>query len=117
MFNKLIDIIKINNKYSENILSGLVYELYTTFRYESAGNFYTLSTTPSGTSPIKITSPSGKPISVDWARINYESYADEPKDNNPDRFLEGNQDYYITLESFCELINSFIILLFILTII
>jgi hypothetical protein len=104
-----IDIIKINNKYSENILSGLVYELYTTFRYESTGNFYTLSTTPSGTSPIKITSPSGKPISVDWARINYESYADEPKDNNPDRFLEGNQDYYITLESFCELVNAFIV--------
>lgn len=108
-----VDIIRFNNEYAESILSGLIYELYTTFRYEGTGNFYTLSTTPSGLSPIKITTPSGNLISVDWARMNYESTADEPisTDDTADntRFLFGNQNYYITLGSFCELVNAFII--------
>jgi hypothetical protein len=107
------DVIRFNNEYAESILSGLIYELYTTFRYESNGGLYSKSTNPAGSSQIKILSPSGNPIPVDWARMNYESTADEPisTDDTADntRFLFGKQNYYITLGSFCELVNAFII--------
>jgi hypothetical protein len=106
------DILRFNNEYSENILSGLIYELYTTCRYENTGSLYSRSSNPSGSSQIKIVSPSNKTIAVDWARINYESTADEPistdtKDNT--RFLNNWSNYYVTLGSFCELVSEFII--------
>ena len=100
------DIIRFNNEYSENILSGLIYELYTTFRYESDSGSYSPAPTPQ--QRISIPSPTNELISVDFAKIIYESTSDEPKDNK-DRFLFGNSNYYITLDSFCKLVTEFII--------
>ena len=99
-------IVRFNNEYSESILSGLIYELYTAFRYEHDTGAYSPESTHQ--SQIFIPSPRTKtPITVDFARIIYQSTSDEVPSEN--RFLYGFNNYYITLESFCKLVTEFII--------
>jgi hypothetical protein len=102
-------IVRFNNEYSESILSGLIYELYTAFRYEHDAGTY--SPAVARQSQILIPNPTDPKIQipVDFATIKYQSTADETKVANPNRFLYNDDDYYITLESFCDLVSAFII--------
>lgn len=101
------DIIRFNDEYSENILSGLIYELYTICRYEQdSGSIFPA---PQKTSVINIPKRYGssETIPVTYARLQYQSTSDKPVTNTDPGFLFGNDNYFIDLESFCDIITGY----------
>jgi hypothetical protein len=99
------DIIRFNNEYSENMLAGLIYELYTTFRYEQYNKSYSNASTVQAI--IDVPNRAGtSTIRLDWGRIRYNSTIDPPS-TDKNRFLFSDDNYYITLKSFCEIITEY----------
>jgi hypothetical protein len=105
-----IDIIRFNNEYSENILSGLMHELYTVCRYEADSGSVTRNPDPINTKKTAVFIPkrSGNDkIQVDFAQLKYTSTADHQVTNNDPGFLFGHDNYYITLDSLCNIITEY----------
>jgi hypothetical protein len=108
------DILRFNNEYSENILSGLIYELYTTCRYEhDSGSFSSLAKPQSKISIPKryhenFPNNEDKFIKVDYSRLKYASTSDEPL-HNRNQFLFGKDNYFVTLDSFCNLVTEYVL--------
>jgi hypothetical protein len=99
------DIIRFNNEYSENMLAGLIYELYTTFRYEQYNKSYSNASTVQAI--IDVPNRAGtSTIRLDWGRIKYHSTIDPPT-TDKNRFLFSEDNYYLTLKSFCEIITEY----------
>jgi hypothetical protein len=91
----------LNQDYSTNILLGLIRELYLLGKYN---NEDVLKPAP----PIKYTLPNpfNPSSSIDLFQDTYDS----PEGDPGYKLQEGpNQNYYITLESFTELINDLVI--------
>lgn len=101
------DIVRLNNEYAENILSGLIYEIYTAIRYTDPGDPKKVSTGLIQI-PKRYQSPGDTHIQVDWGKLSYKSTDDpaQPTEENP-AFLTANDNYYITLNSFCKLITEY----------
>jgi hypothetical protein len=103
------DIIRFNDEYSENLLSGLIYELYTVCRYEQdSGSIYPA---PQKTSVINIPKryiDRGN-IVMTFARLQYASNSEssKPSTNTDPGFLFGNDNYFIDLEAFCDIITEY----------
>jgi hypothetical protein len=97
------DITRINNEYAENILSGVMYEVYTLCRYNEKTTFISDKTLKS--IPIKLTN--GKTFNIDYYVINYKSNAD-PQDDK-DKFNLGDDNIFITTETFTELFTNLIL--------
>jgi len=91
----------LNQDYSTNILLGLIRELYLLGKYNDDD---VLKPAP----PIKYTLPNpfNPSLSIDLFQDNYDS-----PDADPGYKLQNgsNRNYYITLESFTELINDLVI--------
>jgi len=97
------DITRINNEYAENILSGVMYEVYTLCRYNEKTTYISDKTLKS--IPIKLTN--GKTFNIDYYVINYKSNAD-PQDDK-DKFNLGDDNIFITTETFTELFTNLIL--------
>jgi hypothetical protein len=103
------DITRLNNEYAENIISGLMYEVYLACFYNEQSLLYRVT-------PFMGTNPQTKNlnfivnnvnININYGVNRYKSTAD-PTDPKK-QFLIGDTNIYITLESFCQLFTNFIL--------
>jgi hypothetical protein len=105
-------ITKLNKEYSENIISGLMYELYLVITYSSGGfipgtgSIFRMSTKSVNNISFIV---NGKKINIDYNTETYSSTGDPQDINDPKRFNDGNTNAYITLRSLVELFNTFIL--------
>lgn len=103
------DITRLNNEYAENIISGLMYEVYLACFYNEQLSYYRVTPftgTNQQTKNINIII-NGVNITINYGINNYKSTAD-PADPKK-QFLIGDTNIYITLESFCQLFTNFIL--------
>jgi hypothetical protein len=103
IFNKILDynIKTLNKEYSENILSGILYEIYTAC--------YTKDNNPDF---IKENEVLGAPSYLFIDDNEFIEYAIAPyMSNTNDNFYINNdhKQVYITLNSFCKLVNKYIL--------
>ena len=103
-----LDIKQLNIEYSKNILSGLAYELYTILRYAETPSEATSFPGVSAAKTLKIKKINGESIDVNFAGITYGPTVN-PTDAK-DLFIVDNKNYYITLESFCDIFTEFVLL-------
>lgn len=103
-----LDIKQLNIEYSKNILSGLAYELYTILRYAETPSEATSFPGVSAAKTLKIKKINGESIDVNFAEITYGPTVN-PTDAK-DLFIVDNKNYYITLESFCDIFTEFVLL-------
>ena len=97
------DITRINNEYAENVLSGVMYEVYTLCRYNEKTTY--ISDKLLKSIPVKLIN--GKTFNIDYHVINYKSNAD-PQDDK-DKFNLGDDNIFITTETFTELFTNLIL--------
>jgi len=113
-------ITKLNKEYSENIISGLMYELYLAIEYApfsspstfipGSGNIVSLSSSSNTRSPNIISFQiDGKKIDIDYTTQAYKSTSDIQDTNDPNKFNDNNSNVYITLRSLIKLFNTFIL--------
>jgi len=100
------DVIRLNNEYAENVLSGLIYEIYTAIRYTDPKD--DKKSTGLIQIPKRYKTQNDTHIPINWSKISYKSTADpsQPTEENP-AFLTANDNYYVTLDSFCKLITEY----------
>jgi hypothetical protein len=102
-------ITRLNNEYAENIISGLMYEVYLACYYDyiksitNVTPFLNPNSAPKNLNFIV----NGVNININYGVNNYKSTAD-PADPKK-QFLVGDTNIYITLESFCQLFTNFIL--------
>jgi hypothetical protein len=101
--------IKINKTYSDNIISGLMYELFLVISNSTQIPFripfqYTKKSVNNFEILVK-----GKKINIDYAINSYTSTGDPQDINDPNLFSSNGSNVYITLRSFIELFNTFIL--------
>jgi hypothetical protein len=100
------DIIRLNNEYSENILSGLMYELYTIINYEYTSGSY--DPTPGRQVNLKIPKRDGDGIiDLNWSFMQYTSTSDPTSNDKDEKLLDGAKNYFITLDSLCNIITEY----------
>jgi hypothetical protein len=97
------DIKQFNEEYVENSLAGLIYETYKLCYYDV---YRTGQVSNSKIKSIPITKD-GKSFNIDYCHFFYDS----PNQSELEKkILNGSKDnYYITLESFCNLFTNFIL--------
>jgi GH24 family phage-related lysozyme (muramidase) len=88
---------QINEEYVENALAGLIYETYVLCK----NNFYKYNT-----SNVEVKKDESK-IIIDYSHMFYDSAQQSESEK---KLLNGSKDnFYITLESFCNLFTNFIL--------
>ena len=88
---------QINEEYVENALAGLMYETYVLCK----NNFYKYKT-----SNVEVKKDENK-ITIDYSHMFYDSTQQSESEK---KILNGSKDnFYITLESFCNLFTNFIL--------
>jgi hypothetical protein len=101
--------IKINKTYSDNIISGLMYELFLVISNSTQIPLrIPFAYTPKSTNNLNFTIK-GKKINIDYAINSYASTGDPQDINDPNSFSSNNSNVYITLRSFIELFNTFVL--------
>jgi hypothetical protein len=103
------EITKLNNEYAENIISGLMYEVYLACWYDNRSSLYRVTPFTGVNSQTKNLNfiVNGVNININYGVNYYKSTAD-PTDPKK-QFLIGDANIYITLESFCQLFTNFIL--------
>jgi hypothetical protein len=97
------DIKQFNEEYVENSLAGLIYETYKLCFYDV---YRTDQVSNSSVRTIPIVKDNKK-FNIDYCRSYYDS---ENQSELEKKLLNGSKDnYYITLESFCNLFTNFIL--------
>lgn len=93
------DFIKINQDYSSNILAGVIRELHTICKYKSP--------LPTDPTQLAISLNGTSSVNLNIAKL----YYDSTDDSQYYSIVQGGskQNYYITLESFIDVLNKLII--------
>lgn len=121
-------ITRLNKEYSENIISGLMYELYLAIEYSTTNPLINPTSFTPGNGSIFRLNPSNpqnlttglssknlnfkinnKDIVIDYNVRIYGSTSDPQDPNDPNKFNDNNSNAYITLRSLFELFNVFIL--------
>lgn len=102
-------ITRLNNEYAENIISGLMYEVYLACWYDNQTSAFRVTPFVGTNQQTKNLNfiVNGVNININYGINNYKSTAD-PTDPKK-QFLVGDTNIYITLESFCQLFTNFIL--------
>jgi hypothetical protein len=102
-------ITRLNNEYAENIVSGLMYEVYLACWYDNQTSAFRVTPFTGTNQQTKNLNfiVNGVNININYGINNYKSTAD-PTDPKK-QFLVGDTNIYITLESFCQLFTNFIL--------
>jgi len=106
---KAKEITKLNNEYAENIISGLMYEVYLACWYDNLLSSFRVTPFTGTNQQTKNLNfiVNGVNININYGVNYYKSTAD-PTDPKK-QFLIGDANIYITLESFCQLFTNFIL--------
>jgi hypothetical protein len=122
IYDYLITYSRINEEYSQNILSGLIYEFFrlcTELEKKSAinlivpGSIKTESLTTLGVLNAKdsLLSASSFTSSFNYAAVKYNSTNQDDPDYKIIKSTDDYGDIYITLNSFVDLINKYLIII------
>lgn len=97
------DIKQFNEEYVENALAGLIYETYKLCYYDTYRKDQVTNSSQQSIPIIK----DDKKFNIDYCSSYYDSEAQSPTEL---KFLNASKDnYYITLESFCNLFTNFVL--------
>jgi hypothetical protein len=102
-------ITRLNNEYAENIISGLMYEVYLACWNDNQTSSFRVTPFVGTNQQTKNLNfiVNGVNININYGVNYYKSTAD-PTDPKK-QFLVGDTNIYITLESFCQLFTNFIL--------
>lgn len=109
----LVSYARVNEEYSKNILSGLIYEVFRLCNKAGQGSVSvtgaTTTITPPNVGELKFQSSVAlnTTSSINYALIDYNSTANTDPDYKSIKSIDKG-DVYITLESFIKLINKYI---------
>lgn len=103
---------KLNKEYSENVISGLMYELYLAVEYApfSLDNILSINSPLSNNNKvISFETKNKRKVNINYNYQTYQSTGDPKDSNDPNSFNERDSNVYITLRSFVEIFNTFIL--------
>ena len=102
---------KMEENYSRNILAGMFYELYKISSDTIFNGAFTNTSDEGEVGTITLQPPGGKPpftVEIFHKTININGGSDS---NNGDKDVENSDEqFYISLESLCKLLNNFVVL-------